>query len=65
VATPSIAEFTDPRLVAVYETINPYAADAQPGFYSQLAAELGAAAIVDLGCGTGLISASWRGRATG
>ena len=53
---PSIAEFTDPRLVAVYETINPYATDAQPGFYSQLAAELDAAAIVDLGCGTGLIT---------
>jgi SAM-dependent methyltransferase len=54
--TPSIAEFTDPRLVAVYETINAYDADAQPGFYSQLAAELGAASIFDLGCGTGLIT---------
>jgi SAM-dependent methyltransferase len=42
--------------VAIYDTVNPYAADAQPGFYAQLAAELGAASIVDLGCGTGLIT---------
>ncbi len=52
----TIAEFTDPRLVAIYDTMNPYSADAQPGFYSQLAAEVGAASIVDLGCGTGLIT---------
>ncbi|MDQ6796025.1 MAG: hypothetical protein M3067_14650 [Chloroflexota bacterium] len=40
---PTIAEFSDPRLVAIYDTINPYAADAQPGFYSRLAAEVVAA----------------------
>jgi SAM-dependent methyltransferase len=51
-----IAEFTDPRLVAIYDTINAYAADTQPRFYAQLAAELGATSIVDLGCGTGLIT---------
>lgn len=55
-ATLSIAEFTDPRLVAIYDTVNPYAPDAQPGFYAQLAAEVGAASIIDLGCGTGLIT---------
>ena len=55
-ATPSIAEFTDPRLVAVYETLNPYAPDTQPRFYTELAAEVGASSIVDLGCGTGLIT---------
>jgi SAM-dependent methyltransferase len=55
-ATPTIAEFTDPRLVAVYDTLNPYAAETQPRFYAELAAETGAAAIVDLGCGTGLIT---------
>jgi SAM-dependent methyltransferase len=49
-------EFTDPRLVEIYDTVNRYAADAQPGFYSQLAAELGTLSIVDLGCGTGLIT---------
>jgi SAM-dependent methyltransferase len=43
-------------LVAIYDTINPYADDAQPRFYRQLAAELGASSIVDLGCGTGLIT---------
>ena len=53
---PPIAEFIDPRLVAIYDTVNSYAADAQPGFYLQLAAELGAVSIVDLGCGTGLIT---------
>lgn len=51
-----IAEFSDRRLVAIYDTINWYAADAQPRFYAQLAAQLGAASIVDLGCGTGLIT---------
>ena len=52
----TIAEFTDPRLVAIYETVNPYAADAQPGFYSRLASDIHASSIVDLGCGTGLIT---------
>jgi SAM-dependent methyltransferase len=52
----TIAEFTDPRLVAIYDTVNAYAADAQPRFYSELALEVGAASIVDLGCGTGLIT---------
>lgn len=52
----TIAEFTDARLVGIYDTMNPYSAAAQPGFYSQLAAELGATSIVDLGCGTGLIT---------
>jgi SAM-dependent methyltransferase len=50
------AEFTEPRLVAAYDTLNPYAPDAQPGFYAGLAAELGAASILDLGCGTGLMT---------
>jgi SAM-dependent methyltransferase len=51
-----IAEFTDPRLVAIYETVNPYAANTQPAFCLQLAAEVSATSIVDLGCGTGLIT---------
>jgi 2-polyprenyl-3-methyl-5-hydroxy-6-metoxy-1,4-benzoquinol methylase len=49
-------EFSDPRLVAIYDTVNAYAANSQPRFYSQIAAEIGARAIVDLGCGTGLIT---------
>ena len=51
-----IAEFTDPRLVAVYDTVNAYRPGTQPDFYAGLAAELGAATIVDLGCGTGIVT---------
>jgi SAM-dependent methyltransferase len=51
-----VAEFTDPRLVAIYDSVNAYAPDAQPGFCLQLAAELDVGSIVDLGCGTGLIT---------
>jgi SAM-dependent methyltransferase len=53
---PDIPEFSDPRLVAIFETINAYDAGAQPGFYIGLAAELHARSIVDVGCGTGLIT---------
>jgi SAM-dependent methyltransferase len=42
--------------VAIYDSVNPYGADAAPGFYAGLAAEIGAGSIVDLGCGTGLIT---------
>ena len=51
-----IAEFADPRLVAIYDAVNSYSAGTQPDFYSELAAELGSKSIVDLGCGTGLIT---------
>ena len=51
-----LVEFTDPRLVVAYDTLNPYDRDAQPGFYRALAFELGATTIVDLGCGTGLLT---------
>lgn len=51
-----LAEFTDPRLVAIYESANPYRPGTQPDFYVGLAAEVGARSIVDLGCGTGLIT---------
>jgi SAM-dependent methyltransferase len=59
---PAIAEFTDPRLVAVYDTINPYAVGTQPAFYSRLAADSGATSIVDLGCGTGLMTCELAGQ---
>ena len=49
-------EFADPRLVAVYETVNAYEPVSQLSFYVALAAEVGAEAVVDLGCGTGLIT---------
>jgi SAM-dependent methyltransferase len=51
-----LAEFSDPRLVAIYETVNAYDPGTQPDFYSDLAAEIGAISIVDVGCGTGLVT---------
>ena len=52
-------EFDDPRLVAVYDTLNPYAPGTQPDFYVGLARELGAATVVEIGCGTGLVTAAF------
>ena len=49
-------EFTDSRLTVVYDTLNAYAKGTQPDFYLSLATELRATSIVDLGCGTGLIT---------
>jgi SAM-dependent methyltransferase len=44
--------YTDARLVALYDTLNPFAADT--AFYIELAQ--GADRIADLGCGTGLLA---------
>ena len=44
--------YTDPRLVALYDTLNPFAADTD--FYLALAA--GMQRVIDLGCGTGLLA---------
>ena len=52
----SWAEFTDPRLVSIYEPVNVYEPGTQPDFYAWLAADLGARSVVDLGCGTGLVT---------
>ena len=46
--------YADPRLVEQYALENPRGPDAD--FYVSLAAELGARRIIDLGCGTGLLS---------
>lgn len=46
--------YTDPRLVALYDTLNPFAADT--AFYLALASTLHATRIVDIGCGTGLLA---------
>jgi SAM-dependent methyltransferase len=56
VGTTSIAEFTDPRLVAVYDSVNQYGPGTQPDFVQRVAAEVGASTILDVGCGTGLIT---------
>lgn len=50
----TFSEFSDPRLVAIYDTVNSFAADTE--FYLQLASELSAESIVDIGCGTGLLT---------
>jgi SAM-dependent methyltransferase len=62
VASEGIPEFEDPRLVAIYETVNAYAPGTQPDFYLALAEELGARSVVDLGCGTGLITRQFAAR---
>jgi SAM-dependent methyltransferase len=44
--------YSDPRLVALYDSLNPFGADT--AFYLELAQSAGH--IVDLGCGTGLLA---------
>ncbi len=46
--------YVDPRLVELYDIDNPRGTDTD--FYVQLAAELDARRIIDLGCGTGLLT---------
>lgn len=46
--------YVDPRLVALYDHDNPRGADTD--FYLRLAADLDARRILDLGCGTGLLT---------
>lgn len=46
--------YVDPRLVALYDRDNPRGVDTD--FYLQLATDLDAQRIVDLGCGTGLLT---------
>lgn len=46
--------YVDPRLVALYDHDNPRGTDTD--FYLQLAADLDASRILDLGCGTGLLT---------
>ena len=47
-------EFSDPRLVALYDTLNPFGDDSE--FFCQLATKLSVETIIDLGCGTGLLT---------
>lgn len=51
---PDYNEFYDPRLVAVYNTI--CALGDEKEFYIKLANDLSVKSIVDLGCGTGLLT---------
>ncbi|PON18079.1 class I SAM-dependent methyltransferase [Candidatus Entotheonella serta] len=49
-------EFNDPRLVAIYDHINPWAADND--FYLSLP-QTDNCSILDLGCGTGILAAAY------
>jgi SAM-dependent methyltransferase len=51
---PNLNEFYDPRLVAIYDKVNPIAE--YQTFYLDLAAKLSASSIIDIGCGTGLLA---------
>ena len=50
----NLAEFYDPRLVAVYDSVNPI--DEYEAFYLDLASKLSASSVIDIGCGTGLLT---------
>ena len=51
---PNLSEFYDPRLVAIYDTVNPISE--YETFYLDLAARVLASSIIDIGCGTGLLT---------
>jgi ubiquinone/menaquinone biosynthesis C-methylase UbiE len=51
---PTFSEFSDPRLVKIYDTVNPIAE--YETFYLDLAAKLSASSIIDIACGTGLLT---------
>ena len=51
---PNYREFSDSRLVALYDTLNPFGDDSE--FFCQLADKLSIKIIIDLGCGTGLLT---------
>lgn len=49
-------EFTDPRQVLIYDAVNSYEPGTQPDFYLGVAEQVSAETVVDLGCGTGIIT---------
>jgi SAM-dependent methyltransferase len=52
--TSASTQFSDPRLVAIFDTIN--AIDGYKDFYLGLATKLSPKSIIDIGCGTGLLT---------
>ncbi len=53
-AKPNYSEFSEPQLVAIYDTVN--CIDEYKDFYIELAKKLSATTIIDIGCGTGLLT---------
>jgi len=51
-----VPEFTDPRQVAIYDAVNSYEPGTQPDFYLGVAEEVSAEVVIDLGCGTGIVT---------
>ena len=51
---PNYTEFSDRRLVALYDTLNTLGVDSE--FFCSEIAKLEASSIIDLGCGTGLLT---------
>ncbi len=51
---PTYTEFSDSRLVALYDSLNPFGPDSE--FFCTQAKRLSAKNIIDLGCGTGLLT---------
>lgn len=54
VSVPNYTEFSNPRLVTLYDVLNPLGDDSE--FFCQQVAKLSAKTIIDLGCGTGLLT---------
>ncbi|HEY6471300.1 MAG TPA: class I SAM-dependent methyltransferase [Acidimicrobiales bacterium] len=52
----SVPEFIDPHQVAIYDSVNSYEPGTQPDFYLGVAQEIGAEAVIDVGCGTGIVT---------
>lgn len=51
---PDYLEFLDPQLAAVYDSLNPLGDDGR--LFVRLADQLGGDVLIDLGCGTGLVT---------